>query len=51
MGNDVVVAIKAKMTDQESPEEMIRAINGCEAAFRETFPETMWLFFEPDDKD
>ena len=51
MGNDVVVAIKAEMTDQESAEEMIRAINGCEAAFRETFPETMWLFFEPDDKD
>ena len=51
MGNDVVVAIKAKMTDQESPAEMIRAINGCEAAFRKAFPETMWLFFEPDSKD
>jgi divalent metal cation (Fe/Co/Zn/Cd) transporter len=51
MGNDVVVAIKAKMTDHESPEEMIRAINKCETAFRETFPETMWLFFEPDNKD
>ncbi len=51
MGNDVVVAIKAKMTNQESPEKMIHAINGCEAAFKETFPETMWLFFEPDIED
>ena len=51
MGNDVVVAIKAKMKDQESAEEMIRAINRCEAAFKEVFPETMWLFFEPDIKD
>ena len=51
MGNDVVVAIKAKMANQESAEYMIHSINKCEASFKEAFPETMWLFFEPDNKD
>ncbi len=51
MGNDVMVAVKAKMGDQPSAEELIAAINRCEVSFREQFPETMWLFFEPDNKD
>lgn len=51
MGNDVMVAVKAKMTEKESAEEMILAINRCEAGFKEAFPQTMWLFFEPDIKD
>ena len=51
MGNDVMVAVKAKMVDCESANAMIDAINTCEAAFRKEFPETMWLFFEPDVKD
>ncbi len=51
MGNDVMVAVKAKMVDCESANAMIDAINTCEAAFKKEFPETMWLFFEPDVKD
>jgi divalent metal cation (Fe/Co/Zn/Cd) transporter len=51
MGNDVMVAIKAKMREKNSADGLITAINTCEAAFREAFPQTMWLFFEPDDKD
>ena len=51
MGNDVMVAIKAKMAEQQSADTMVQAINRCEAAFREAFPETMWLFFEPDNQD
>ena len=51
MGNDVMVAVKAKMDGQQSAEELIIAINTCEAAFKEQFPETMWLFFEPDNQD
>ncbi len=51
MGNDVMAAVKAKMVDCESANAMIDAINTCEAAFKKEFPETMWLFFEPDVKD
>ncbi len=51
MGNDVMVAVKAKMTGQQTAEELITAINSCEAAFKEQFPATMWLFFEPDNQD
>ena len=51
MGKDVMVSVKAQMVEKKSAEEMILAINRCEAAFREAFPETMWLFFEPDIKD
>lgn len=51
LGNDVMVAIKAKMADAGSAEKMIEAVNACEARFRERFPQTLWLFFEPDVKD
>ena len=51
MGNDVMVAIKAKMVTQQSADELITAINTCEVAFKQKFPETMWLFFEPDNQD
>jgi cation diffusion facilitator family transporter len=48
LGDDVMVAVKAKMVDTQSSDELIRAINNCEAAFREAFPQVLWLFFEPD---
>lgn len=50
MGNDVMVAIKAKINRSEdsSVEELI---NFTEKAFKERFPQTMWLFFEPDLRD
>ena len=51
MGNDVMVAVKARMQEKNSAAALITAINDCEAAFRETFPQTMWLFFEPDTTD
>jgi cation diffusion facilitator family transporter len=51
MGNDVMVAVKAKMTEQKSADKLIISINNCEVAFKEKFPETMWLFFEPDNQD
>ncbi len=51
MGNDVMVAVKALMTEKDSAQKLITDINTCEAAFREAFPETMWLFFEPDFHD
>ena len=51
LGNDVMVAVKVKIAGQQSAEELITAINTCEAAFKKQFPETMWLFFEPDNQD
>ena len=51
LGPDVMVAIKAKIHTQGSEKELINRINEIEAAFKEAFPDVIWLFFEPDDKD
>jgi len=47
-GADVVLAVKARMTENVSAPVMIEAINGCERALRVAFPQVRWLFFEPD---
>jgi cation diffusion facilitator family transporter len=51
MGNDVMVAVKARMREQKSARDLIDDINRCERAFKQTFPEVRWLFFEPDVSD
>lgn len=51
MGDDVMVAIKAKMRNVESAEQMIEDINRCEEKFKQRYPQVKWLFFEPDVKD
>ena len=51
MGNDVMVAVKAKMVDPGSAALLIENINQCEKAFKARFSSVAWLFFEPDDKD
>lgn len=48
MGNDVMVAVKAKMRDHPSTDALVDEINRIESAFRERFPQTQWIFFEPD---
>ena len=48
LGHDAMVAVKAKMAITGSETGMIDAINHVEADFKETFPVTTWLFFEPD---
>ena len=47
-GADVVIAVKARMTENVSAPAMIAAINRCERALRTAFPQVRWLFFEPD---
>ncbi|MFY9329097.1 MAG: cation diffusion facilitator family transporter [Georgfuchsia sp.] len=47
-GADVVVAVKARMTESTSAPKLIEAINRCEGALRAAFPQVRWLFFEPD---
>ena len=51
MGNDVMIAVKAKMRPTSGDAGLVAAINTVEAAFRERFAEVRWSFFEPDDKD
>jgi divalent metal cation (Fe/Co/Zn/Cd) transporter len=47
-GADVVIAVKARMTENVSAPVMLKAINRCERALRAAFPQVRWLFFEPD---
>jgi len=47
-GDDVVVAVKARMTENVSARSMVDDVNRCELALRAAFPEVRWLFFEPD---
>jgi hypothetical protein len=47
-GADVVVAVKARMTESISAIAMVEAINSCEHALSATFPQVRWLFFEPE---
>lgn len=51
LGNDVMVAIKAKMAEVDSAESLMKAINRCEIAFKQNFPQVLWSFFEPDLED
>lgn len=48
LGDRAMVAVKARMIDPGSAHALVDAINQVEAAFRVRFPETQWLFFEPD---
>jgi len=50
LGSSVMVAVKARMHGRTA-DELVDAINRCEAAMRAEFPEIQWLFFEPDVKD
>jgi divalent metal cation (Fe/Co/Zn/Cd) transporter len=51
MGGDVMVAVKARMREHDTQAALIEAINRAEAAFKERFPEAVWIFFEPDVRD
>jgi cation diffusion facilitator family transporter len=51
LGKDVMVAVKAKMVKMDSAESLVKAINRCEVALKEVFPQVLWLFFEPDIED
>jgi len=50
LGPQIMVAVKAKMTDVDSAAQLIDNINICEAALRKSNPAINWVFFEPDIK-
>lgn len=51
LGDDIMVAVKARMRESSSASVLIADINRCEEALRAKFPRVRWLFFEPDDSD
>ena len=48
LGQDVMVAVKARMRPVDSAASLVAAINRVEQRFRIAFPQVRWLFFEPD---
>jgi hypothetical protein len=48
LGDDVMIAVKARMQPQGDETRLIHAINRVEASLREAFPQLRWVFFEPD---
>ena len=51
LGEDVMVAVKARMAPAGSEQQMVANINRCEQALKTAFPQVQWLFFEPDCAD
>jgi cation diffusion facilitator family transporter len=50
LGPQIMVAVKAKMKQVESIDQLIENINACEAALRKDNADIQWIFFEPDNK-
>ena len=51
LGQDVMVAVKARMTPTGTEAGLIDAINRTERDFKANFSDVLWLFFEPDVHD
>jgi len=51
LGEQIMVAVKAKMKNTETVDELIQNINRCEAALKKHNPAIQWSFFEPDVTD
>ncbi|HAH25421.1 MAG TPA: cation efflux family transporter [Prolixibacteraceae bacterium] len=48
LGAQIMVAVKAKMNNPETIDQLIENINRCEAALKRHNPSVQWVFFEPD---
>jgi cation diffusion facilitator family transporter len=48
LGPHIMVSVKAKMKDVESPSQLIQNINTCEAELKKENAAIQWIFFEPD---
>ena len=51
LGTDLMVSVKARMSEQQSAMKLVDDINSVEAAFKQQFPQVRWMFFEPDNRD
>ena len=48
LGEDVMVAVKARMKPAGTGHALVEAVNRTEVAFKRHFPQVAFLFFEPD---
>lgn len=48
LGDRIMVAVKVKMTETNSSNQLIENINRCECALKQHIPAIQWSFFEPD---
>ena len=51
LGEDMMVAVKARMALAGSEQQMVANINRCEQTLKAAYPQVQWLFFEPDSAD
>ena len=51
LGHQIMVAVKAKMTEVDSVNRLIDDINTCESELKKEYPAVQWVFFEPDLKN
>lgn len=51
LGPQIMLTVKAKMTETKSTEKLINDINICEKELKSLFPTVQWVFFEPDNVD
>jgi cation diffusion facilitator family transporter len=51
LGPHIMVAVKAKMKEVDSVNQLIENINTCEAELRKENAAIRWIFFEPDFKE
>jgi len=47
-GAQIVVAVRAEMAPVATADELIAAVNRVEDSLQQTFPQAVWVFFEPD---
>ena len=48
LGTRIMVAVKAKMNEVDTANQLIENINACEAELRKSNTDIQWIFFEPD---
>jgi cation diffusion facilitator family transporter len=48
LGHEIMVAVKAKMSEVDTVDQLIDGINNCEAELKKEIPSVRWIFFEPD---
>jgi cation diffusion facilitator family transporter len=51
LGPQIMVAVKAKMKEVDSVDQLINNINTCESELKKENPAIQWVFFEPDFKN
>ena len=51
LGSELMVAVKAKMVNVDTTDQLVENINKCEKDLKKEIPAVKWIFFEPDVKE